>query len=41
MKHLLRNERARKEIGERGYQFLQKHQGATERMFEDIRPFLT
>jgi 3-deoxy-D-manno-octulosonic-acid transferase len=41
MKRLLRNERARKEIGERGYQFLQKHQGATERMFEDIRPFLT
>jgi len=40
MKRLLRNERARKEMGERGYQFLRKHQGATERMFEQIRPYL-
>jgi 3-deoxy-D-manno-octulosonic-acid transferase len=40
MKRLLRNERARKEMGERGYQFLRKHQGATERMFEKIRPYL-
>ena len=41
MKRLLKNERARKETGERGYQFLQKHQGATERIFKEIRPFLT
>jgi 3-deoxy-D-manno-octulosonic-acid transferase len=40
MKRLLKNERARKETGERGYQFLQKHQGATERIFEEIRPYL-
>jgi len=40
MKRLLRNERTRKEMGERGYQFLRKHQGATERMFEKIRPYL-
>jgi 3-deoxy-D-manno-octulosonic-acid transferase len=40
MRRLLRNERERKEIGERGYQFIRKHQGATERMFEQIRPFL-
>jgi 3-deoxy-D-manno-octulosonic-acid transferase len=40
IKRLLKDERARKEIGERGYQFLQKHQGATERMMEEIRPFL-
>jgi 3-deoxy-D-manno-octulosonic-acid transferase len=40
MKRLLKNERARKEMGERGYQFLRKHQGATERMFEQIRPYL-
>ena len=40
MKRLLRNERARKQLGERGYQFLQKHQGATERMYEKIRPYL-
>ena len=40
LKRLLLDEAARKEIGEKGYQFLQKHQGATERMFEEIRPFL-
>jgi 3-deoxy-D-manno-octulosonic-acid transferase len=40
MKRLLFDEDARKEVGEKGYQFLQKHQGATERMFEEIRPFL-
>jgi len=40
MKRLLRNERARKEMGERGYQFLMKHQGATDRMFEKIRNFI-
>lgn len=41
LRRLLKNERARKEMGERGYQFLRKHQGATERMFEEIRRFLT
>jgi 3-deoxy-D-manno-octulosonic-acid transferase len=41
MKRLLFDEEARQEVGEKGYQFLQKHQGATERMFEEIRPFLT
>lgn len=40
LKHLLSDEEARKELGEKGYQFLQKHQGATERMLEEIRPFL-
>lgn len=40
LRRLLLDELARKEMGERGYQFLKKHQGATERMFEEIRPFL-
>lgn len=40
-KRLLFDERAREEVGEKGYQFLQKHQGATERMFDEIRPFLS
>jgi 3-deoxy-D-manno-octulosonic-acid transferase len=39
-KRLLFNDGARKEVGEKGYQFLQEHQGATQRMFEEIRPFL-
>jgi 3-deoxy-D-manno-octulosonic-acid transferase len=41
MKRLLFDEGARKEIGEKGYQFLQENQGATERIFEEIRPFLS
>jgi 3-deoxy-D-manno-octulosonic-acid transferase len=41
MKRLLKDDRTRRDIGERGYQFLQKHRGATERMFEKIRPYLT
>jgi 3-deoxy-D-manno-octulosonic-acid transferase len=41
LKRLLTDEEARKEVGEKGYQFLQKHQGATERVFEEIKPFLT
>jgi len=41
LKHLFSDEGARKEVGEKGYQFLQRHQGATERMMEEIRPFLT
>jgi 3-deoxy-D-manno-octulosonic-acid transferase len=40
MKRLLRNERTRTETGEKGYQFLKKHQGATERTFQEIRNFL-
>jgi len=40
LKHLLSDEGTCKEVGERGYQFLQKHRGATERMFEEIRPYL-
>ena len=40
MKRLLLDRDARKEIGEKGYRFLQKHQGATDRMFEEIKPFL-
>lgn len=40
LKRLLFNDGARKEVGENGYQFLQEHQGATQRMFEEIRPFL-
>jgi 3-deoxy-D-manno-octulosonic-acid transferase len=41
LKRLLSDEKARKEMGERGYQFLQEHRGATERMMKEIRPFLT
>jgi 3-deoxy-D-manno-octulosonic-acid transferase len=37
---LLFDQRAREEVGEKGYQFLERHQGTTERMFEEIRPFL-
>jgi 3-deoxy-D-manno-octulosonic-acid transferase len=40
LKRLLSDERARKEMGEKGFQFLLKHQGATERVFKEIRPFL-
>ena len=40
LKRLLSDEGARKAVGERGSQFLQRHRGATERMFEEIRPFL-
>jgi 3-deoxy-D-manno-octulosonic-acid transferase len=41
MKRLLFDEGARKGVGKKGYQFLQKHQGATARMFEEIKPFLS
>lgn len=40
LNRLLSDEKARREIGEKGFQFLQKHRGATERIFEKIRPFL-
>jgi 3-deoxy-D-manno-octulosonic-acid transferase len=39
LKRLFFDEAARKAVGEKGRQFLQKHQGATERMFGEIRPF--
>jgi 3-deoxy-D-manno-octulosonic-acid transferase len=41
LKRLLSDEKARNEVGENGFRFLQKHRGATERIFEKIRPFLT
>jgi len=41
LRRLLLDELAREEVGERGYQFLKKHQGATERMFEEIKPYLS
>jgi 3-deoxy-D-manno-octulosonic-acid transferase len=41
LKHLLSDDGARKEVGEKGYQFLRRHQGATQRLFEEIRPFLS
>ena len=41
LRRLLFDERTRHEVGQKGYQFLQKHQGATEKMFEEIRPFLS
>jgi 3-deoxy-D-manno-octulosonic-acid transferase len=41
LRRLLFDEGARKKVGEKGYQFLQKHRGSTERMFEEIRPFLS
>jgi len=40
LKRLLIDKDAREGVGKKGRQFLQKHQGATERMFEEIRPFL-
>ena len=40
MKRLLKDDRTRRDIGERGYRFLQKHRGATERTFQEIRNFL-
>ena len=40
LKRLLADEKARGEIGERGFRFLQKHRGATERIFQKIEPFL-
>ena len=41
LKCLLLDERARKEMGEKGFQFLQQHRGATQRVFEEIRPYLS
>jgi 3-deoxy-D-manno-octulosonic-acid transferase len=41
LKRLLSDERARQEMGEKGFQFLQKHRGATERVLKEIRPYLS
>jgi 3-deoxy-D-manno-octulosonic-acid transferase len=40
LKRLLSDERARNEYGEQGFRFIQKHRGATERIFKKIKPFL-
>jgi 3-deoxy-D-manno-octulosonic-acid transferase len=40
LKRLLSDEGARRGVGEKGYQWLQKHRGAAERVFEEIKPFL-
>ena len=40
IKRLMRDDQARREIGERGYEVLQKHRGATERIFQEIQPYL-
>ena len=40
LNYLLANQAAREEIGEKGYQFLLKNRGTTERIFEAIRPYL-
>jgi len=38
--YLLRDEEKRKEIGEKGYEFVQLHRGALERTMNEIRPYL-
>jgi 3-deoxy-D-manno-octulosonic-acid transferase len=40
LRRLLADEKGRTEIGERGHQFLIQHRGATERTFQEIRPYL-
>ena len=40
IKRLLHDDQARREIGERGYEVLQRHRGATERIFQEIQPYL-
>jgi 3-deoxy-D-manno-octulosonic-acid transferase len=40
LKRFLSDEGVRKAVGEKGYQFLQKHRGATEKVFGEIKPFL-
>jgi 3-deoxy-D-manno-octulosonic-acid transferase len=41
VKHLLDDETLRKEVGEKGYQILQENRGSTERIFEEIKPYLS
>jgi len=40
VKRLLDDEGARNKVGEKGYQVLQENQGATERIFDEIKPYL-
>jgi len=40
VKRLLDDEGARNKVGEKGYQVLQENQGATERIFKEIKPYL-
>jgi 3-deoxy-D-manno-octulosonic-acid transferase len=40
VKRLLDDEGARNKAGEKGYQILQENQGATERIFDEIKPYL-
>jgi 3-deoxy-D-manno-octulosonic-acid transferase len=40
LKRLFSDESARRELGEKGFRFLEKHQGATERILEEIKPYL-
>ena len=40
LKRFLYDEGARRDVGERGYRFLQLHRGATERIFREIEPTL-
>lgn len=40
LKRLLSDKKARDGVGENGFRFLQKHRGATERIFQKIKPFL-
>ncbi len=40
VKRLLNDEAARIKAGEKGYQVLQENQGATERIFDEIKPYL-
>ncbi len=40
LRRLLADEKMRMEVGEKGHQFLIKHRGATDRTFEEVKPFL-
>jgi len=40
VKRLLDDEGARNKVGEKGYRVLQENQGATERIFDEIKPYL-
>ncbi|OGP59246.1 MAG: hypothetical protein A2162_09830 [Deltaproteobacteria bacterium RBG_13_52_11b] len=40
VKRLLDDETTRNEVGEKGHQLLQENQGATDRIFEKIKPYL-
>ncbi len=40
LQHLFKDQAERTAFGERGYRILQQHQGTTERIFAEIKPFL-